>query len=66
MVLLLPPSLSPKPSIGKRILCVIGLTYASGVPTVVRAEEDVEPASMLSSFPLSCLHIEQAGEPQSS
>jgi len=63
---LLPPSLSPKPSIGKGILGVIGITYASGVPTIVGVENNNEPASMLSLFPLSCIHFKQAAEPQSS
>jgi len=65
MVFLPPPSPSPKPSIGKGILDVVGITYVSGVPTIVGAEENDEPASMLSSFPLSCLHMEQAVKPQS-
>jgi len=50
----------------KAILAVNGITHASGVPTIVVAEENNEPAFVLSLFPLSCLHIEQAAEPQSS
>jgi len=62
MVFLPPPSLSPKPDIRKGILGVVGITHASGVPTIVGAEENDEPASVLSSFPPSCLHIKQAAE----
>jgi len=58
-------SLSPKHSIGKGILCVISTTHASGVPAIVGAGENDESASVLSSFPLSCLHIEQGAELQS-
>jgi len=47
------------------MLGIVGITHASGVPTKVGAEENDEPASVLSSFPLSCLHIKQAAEPQS-
>jgi len=64
MVFLPPPSLSPKASIGKGFLGVIGITHASGVPTIVGAEENDELVSVLLSFPLSCLHIEKAAEPQ--
>jgi len=66
MVFLPPPSLSPKPSIGKGILGVVGITHASRVPAIVGAEENDEPVSVLSSFPLSYLHIKQAVEPQAS
>jgi len=66
MVFLPPPSLSPKPSIGKGILGYVGITHALGVPTIVGVEENDEPASVLSSFGLSCLHIEKIAELQSS
>jgi len=66
MIFLPPPSLSPKPCIGKGILGVVGITHASGVPTIVGGEENDKPASVLSSFPLSRLHNKQAPEPQSS
>jgi len=66
MVFLPPATLSPKPSIVKGILGVVGITYASGVRTNIGAEENDEPASMPFSSPLSCLHIHQAAEPQSS
>jgi len=48
------------------MLGVVGITHASGVPTIVGEEENHEPASVLSSFPLSCLHIKQAAKLQSS
>jgi len=48
----------------KGILCIVGITHAAGVPTIVGAEENDEPASALSSFPLSCLHIKQEAEQQ--
>jgi len=57
MVFLPPPSLSPKPSIGKGILGIVGITHALGVPTIAGGEENDEPASVLSSFPSSYLHI---------
>jgi len=66
MVFLPPPLLSPKPSIGKGILGLVGINHASGVPTIVGVEENNEPAYVLFSFLLFCPHIEQAVEPQSS
>jgi len=62
MVFLPPPSLSPKPSIGNAISGVVGIAHASGVSTIEGGEEINELQSMLSSFPLSCLHIKQAAE----
>jgi len=66
MVFLPPPSLSAKPSIGKGMFSVVSITQASGVPTMVGVEESFEAASVLCSFPLSCLHIEQVAKPQKS
>jgi len=45
---------------------VVGITHASGVPTIVGAEENDEPASVLFSFRLSCQNIEHSAELRSS
>jgi len=61
-----PPSQSPKPALRKGILGDMGITHTSGELTIVGAEENDEPAFVPSSFPLSCPHIEQAAEAESS
>jgi len=42
------------------MLGIIGITYASGVPTIIGAEENIEATSVISSQQISCLYIEQA------